>query len=68
MGPERSQARRGMTEDQPIAPDPMKWIERLLDANMRSQFTSRQKIVIAHRLRELARDLSNPALSVEGLK
>jgi hypothetical protein len=34
-------------------PDPVKWLERLVDVNARSDFTSEQKIAIAASLRAL---------------
>jgi hypothetical protein len=44
-----------------VGPDPVKWIERLIDVNASSQFTDLQKAVIAgslanalHALRKLA--------------
>lgn len=38
-------------------PDPITWLERLLDLNRRSDFTSEQKIIIAQALRTALKQL-----------
>lgn len=40
-----------------VGPDPMKWVERLMDVNEGSTFTYPQKIVIWEALQKLHKDL-----------
>lgn len=40
-----------------MKPNPIKWLERLLEVNAASDFTSEQKITIAAALRGLMRQL-----------
>lgn len=43
---------------------PIKWMERLLDVNARSDFTSAQKIVIAAGLRTILKQLGSDVATV----
>lgn len=46
-----------------MRPDPIKWLERLLLVNERSDFTSEQKIIIASAIRTLMKQLGANILS-----
>lgn len=45
-----------------IGPDPVRWVERLLEVNEGSQFTGEQKAAIDYALRQLHEELrhANP--------
>jgi hypothetical protein len=47
-----------------MRPDPVKWLQRLLDVNAASDFTSEQKIAIASALRRLMRELGANVLTL----
>lgn len=44
-----------------IGPDPLVWVQRLLDVNDSSQFTKRQKYIVRCYLIDLKRELESDA-------
>lgn len=47
-----------------MKPDPIAWLERLLEVSAGSEFTAQQKITIAARLRQTMQDLGASVPSI----
>jgi hypothetical protein len=54
---------RTETDGRHDRPHPLQWLERLLDVNADSDFTSEQKIIIARKLREAIKELGGNVAS-----